>query len=171
MIEESGQPARQGPNIRSGLAIAAAAVLLAACGSFVYWRYILYPQSPQYALGQFLDAAIKEDYDIAYRRLYLAAPLKLIVPSAEALERLAHNAGGVLPKLRSYRLGTVKVEDDRATIRAVLHYNQNNGSPMKAADADIVMIKDRDAWKVDGAWVLMEASSRGVDAIGRSLFH
>lgn len=157
---------------RSGnRAIAAVIVLLLlAGGAFAYWRFVYYPTTPQYALREFLDAVREERYDTAYKRLYLTAPLRLVLPSAEAMGRLARDAGGFIPRLQDYHLGRVRVSANRAVIRTVLIAKQPDNARRSSEEVDFEMVRDKDMWKVDGSWALEELLTRGTRELLESLF-
>ena len=143
-----------------------------AAGAFGYWRFVYYPTTPQYALGEFLSAARYADYPMAYSRLHVTAPLKLVVPSAEALQKLAQNAGGLIPRLRAFRLGVVQRNQETATVRTTLFSETGAGGQVES-DATEVTVEMRQVdgrWKVDGAWVLRELIRRGGSDLLRSLF-
>jgi hypothetical protein len=147
-------------------------ILLAASAAacFGYWRYVYYPTTPQYALVEFLDAARNEDYAVAYGRLDLPGPIKLIVPSAEALRNLARRAGGLIPRLEDYRLGKVTGGEEAATIRTMLITRLEGAESSSADEVAIEMCKTDGRWKVDGGWVLRELVDRGGASLRRSLF-
>ncbi|MBM3493425.1 MAG: hypothetical protein FJX72_03740 [Armatimonadetes bacterium] len=149
------------------------ALLAAALGGYGYWRYVYYPTTPQYALDEFLSAARDRRYPQAYARLHVTAPLRLVVPSAEALERLAENAGGLIPRLRSFRLGKVERKDDTVTIATTLITDPASGGAQGPADTTEVAVEMRmvdEKWKVDGGWALRELIDRGGADLLRSLF-
>lgn len=157
---------------RSGGRIVAVVVVLLvlAAGAFAYWRFVYYPTTPQYALREFLDAVREERYDTVYKRLYLTAPLRLVLPSAEAMGRLARDAGGFIPRLQDYHLGRVQVSADRAVIRTVLIAKQPDNARRSSEEVDFEMVRDKDVWKVDGSWALEELFKRGSRELLESLF-
>jgi len=154
---------------RCGAILLVLAIAAAAAG-FGYWRYVYYPTTPQYALAEFLDAARSKDYAVAYSRLDLPAPMRLIVPSAQALGELAQRAGGLIPRLEDYRLGKVTGGDDTATIRTMLITRLEGAESSSADEVSIEMCRVAGRWKLDGGWALRELLDRGGAALQRSLF-
>lgn len=145
-------------------------IALVCAAGFAYWRYVYYPTTPQYALSEFLDAAISEDYAAAYRRLHMPPAMRMLVPSAQSMQRLAENAGGLIPRLEGYRLGKVTSADDTATIVTLLITRQEGAETSTADELDIEMTRHEGQWKLDGGWALGEMVRRGGKALQRSLF-
>ena len=152
-----------------------ALLCLGAIAGYGYWRFVFYPTTPQYALGVFLDAVRKRDYPTAYGRMYLTAPLKLVIPSARALERIGENAGGIIPRLKDYRLGRVERTAEGATVQAVLvteSADSETGSDKTDATEVAVEMRQEDGkWKVDASWAMGETVKRGGAELLRSLFN
>jgi hypothetical protein len=150
------------------------AILVLGGGVYGYWRFIYYPTTPQYALGEFLNGVRDRDYVRVYGRLHVTAPLKLVIPSAKALETVADNAGGLIPRLVSYRLGAVKRTEDGAVVEATLISQPAVGSsPSASGDVTDVSVEMRlvdDRWKVDAGWAMREMVKRGGTDLLRSLF-
>ncbi len=153
--------------------VALAVVVVLAAG-YGFWRYVIYPTTPQYALSEFLDAARDRNYETVYARLHITAPLKLVVPSAKALETVAENAGGIIPRLVSYRLGKVTQSGDTASIAAFLTTEAAGaeGAPGQAdvTEVTIELRRIEDRWKVDAGWAMREMVRRGGSELLRSLF-
>ncbi len=171
MTEDQESPApRPTSEGRSGV-LRAILVVAVLCGvAFGYWRFVYYPTTPQYALREFLDAVRAEDYALCYRRLHVPAPIRLLIPTAEALERLARSAGGLIPRLEDYRLGRVTEKGDTATVMAVLITRQEAATTAHAEELEVHMVRQDDRWQVDGGWVLEELIRRGGAELRRSLF-
>ncbi len=169
--EGVGYGARRGSSVWRWTAIAA---LVAAAAAYGYWRYVYYPRTPQYALREFLDAAKNHDYETAYGRLHITSPLKLVVPSARALETFAENAGGLIPQLVSYRLGKVEQTAEGVRIMTMLTTEDTTGEAQQArTDVTEVSIELRqvdNTWKVDAGWAMREMVKRGGTDLLRSLF-
>ncbi|NLH99107.1 MAG: hypothetical protein GX446_06400 [Chthonomonadales bacterium] len=147
---------------------------IGALASYAYWRFVFYPTTPQYALGVFLDAVIERDYATAYSRLYVTAPVKLVIPTAKALEQIGENAGGIIPRLKQYRLGKTVRTEEGATVETILIAavgDEGTGAPRtEATDVTVEMRRDEGRWKVDAGWALREAVKRGGAELLRSLF-
>lgn len=144
---------------------------LLASGAFAYWRYVYYPTTPQYALDTFLRAAETRDYQTAYDRLHLPAPLRIIVPSSAALRQWAERAGGLIPELQSHSLGKVTAKADTATIESVFTTRSagSANSPATTTSVNVEMRRIDGIWKVDGAWALRELTDRGTESLLDSL--
>lgn len=149
-------------------------VVLALALGYAYWRFVYYPTTPQYALREFLGAVRDRDYETVYGRLHISAPLKLVLPSAKALETVAENAGGLIPRLVSFRLGKVSQTADGASIAALLTTEaaDPNGSPgpNEVTEVTIELRLTDNRWKVDAGWAMREMVRRGGSELLRSLF-
>jgi len=169
-VPDSFQSTPKRPGLRRGV-LFSALVLAIAAGAYLYWRFVYYPTTPQYALREFLDAAIHQQYATAYRRLYLTPALQLVLPSEEALKNLAEDAGGIVPRLQDYHLGRVRASQDRAVIDTVLIARRPEAATSMVEEVAVEMVRDGDVWKVDGAWAVEETIRRAGKALLHSVFH
>lgn len=171
LSDSGGASPTNGGSSRAGRAarIILALVVVLGGGGFAYWRFVYYPTTPQYALREFLDAAKNEQYVVAYKRLYVPGPLKLVIPTAESLDSLARTAGGIIPRLDEYRLGKVQATDDRAVIDTVLVTHREGSNTPMSEELQVELLRVDGKWKVDGGWALQELIKRGGKALLESL--
>lgn len=132
--------------------------------AYGYWRYIYYPTTPEYALGQFFEAAKARDYDRVYDLVQVPAPLRLLVRNGQDLKQLAERVPSAVPIVEDYRFGRVTFNGDHAIVDTSTIARNRAGRPY-ANGFDVEMIRTNGVWRIDGYWILKEIDRRGLGGL------
>jgi hypothetical protein len=144
-------------------------LLLLAGGGYAYWRLIYYPQTPQFALDRFFEAARARDYDTIYSLVQVPASLKILVPNANGLRRLAERVPGLIPEVEAYRLGRAKVEGDSAQVEAATTLRGGANAESSVSTFQVELVRREGQWRIDGQWVMREMARKGAGDLLKSL--
>ena len=144
------------------LVILGIAALIALC-SYGYWKLIYWPTTPQYALGQFFDAARVKDYNRVYDLVEVPPSLRLFIHNGHELQTVAERIPGLIPEVVDYRFGHASVTGDHARVETTTigRFRRRGFS----ITFDVEMQRRNGIWRIDGKWLLAQINMRGFGGV------
>ena len=140
-----------------------AAIPIGVLLGYGYWRFVVYPTTPQYALDRFFQAARAKDYDTLYDLVQINGVLKVMMPNSARLKELAKTMPGLVPDVESYRFGNAIVTGDRATVETTATTRRNGKESTDTLKVE--MVRTNGLWRIDGGWIFKEATRRGMGGV------
>lgn len=141
-----------------------ALALFIALAGWLYWKFIYYPTTPQYALETFFVAARNKDYDKIYNLVLVPPAAKVLVRNGQDLKAMAQRFPGLVPTLHEYKIGSVELNGDNAQLDATTTLI---GADQKPTDSQlkVKMIRTNGIWRVDGNWIMSEIGKKGLNGL------
>ena len=145
-------------------------VMALAFGSYGYYQFVYYPTTPQYAVGRIIEARQVKNYEAVYDMVKVPTTLKLLVPNGKSLAGFAESQPNMFPDVLDYRFGNVSQDGEAATVETFVTVRHPASGKPEASNVSIHMVKEAGKWKLDGAWLVQEITSRGADVFKSALF-
>lgn len=137
-----------------------------------WWRFVVYPTTPEYAADRFLRAAHDRNYDTLYALIDLPGAVKTVLPNAGALKRVAEAAPGAIPTVEDYRITRCQVNGDTAKLDVTVTTSGGVGASegvRTISPYTMPMVRVHGGWRVDGGWIIGEMARKGARALLRSI--
>lgn len=152
-FEEVCQPlSTAGRRVRKWMVPLLGIILAASTGTYFYWKLVIQPGTPQYALDRFFEAANARDYAKLYDLIDPQGSFRVFIRSGTDLENLAKKYPDLVPVIESHEYRNVSINGDKARIQATVTARRQGRDSTDTLDVE--MTHTSGIWRIDGSWLV-----------------